>query len=226
MKRGIYLYSFYFATLLLAARGWAAEFPDYPVPPRGGYKVSAEQFGLEIAANPLADAKEQKTYFGIALTGKGYLPVFISASNNSPDESFQLRKDALSFLLSGSPVSGKSTPELRARAGESVLVADVVVSLAVTIGAAMIGAGGGGNPLPLEALGLHLISKTADIQHNLLKKQLQSKTLSPGEQVHGFLFVPIPSKAGWREIHVRMPITPLHLEKILTFDLAIQAEAR
>jgi hypothetical protein len=48
------------------------------------------------------------------------------------------------------------------------------------------------------------LNKTED---NIMAKELRSRTLSPGESTHGFVYIPIP-KGGQREkINLQIPIT-------------------
>jgi hypothetical protein len=45
-----------------------------------------------------------------------------------------------------------------------------------------------------------------EVQQNILKKTLQSVTLSPGVSVHGFLYIPIPRNGPRDKIHLQVPI--------------------
>ena len=56
---------------------------------------------------------------------------------------------------------------------------------------------------------------------NLLKKELQSKTLSPGATAHGFLYVRVPEKLAEREIHLQISIGRLNAEEPIRFNLMI-----
>jgi hypothetical protein len=46
-----------------------------------------------------------------------------------------------------------------------------------------------------------------EVQENILKKGIQSRTLSPGTSVHGFLYIPVPKKGPREKIHLQVPIT-------------------
>jgi hypothetical protein len=66
------------------------------------------------------------------------------------------------------------------------------------------------------------MSIAADVQQNLLKKALQSKTLSPGgASTHGFLYIPIPKGAARQEIHHRIPVTRVGVDASVVFDLVL-----
>jgi hypothetical protein len=50
--------------------------------------------------------------------------------------------------------------------------------------------------------------KSMAVQENMVKREIKSKTLSPGESVHGFLYIPVPKWNGSRQkIHLQVPIT-------------------
>jgi len=45
------------------------------------------------------------------------------------------------------------------------------------------------------------------VQENIMKRQVKSKTLSPGASVHGFLYIPVPKKGPREKIHLQVPMT-------------------
>jgi hypothetical protein len=53
---------------------------------------------------------------------------------------------------------------------------------------------------------IKLISGSLKIQEILLKKQVHSMTLSPGESVHGFLYIPVSAGASRQKVHLQVPI--------------------
>ena len=54
---------------------------------------------------------------------------------------------------------------------------------------------------------LTLVTEASDVRENLMKKQVRSKTLSPGSSVHGFVYVPVPTDAARKKIHLQVPVT-------------------
>jgi hypothetical protein len=54
---------------------------------------------------------------------------------------------------------------------------------------------------------LTLITDATDVRENLMKKQVRSKTLPPGSSVHGFVYVPVPTDAARKKIHLQVPLT-------------------
>jgi hypothetical protein len=157
----------------------AEKFPAYPGRPAGDYAVTAERAGLTIGVQPVEDLKEQKTYFKATLTPKGFIPVFIVIENGSTGDSFLFEKSNVGYA----GVSSDSTPKMRSKVGE---------------GLAMLGPG---------LIAVKLIANATVVQQNMLKKEVQSKTLSPSTSVRGFLYIPVPKKGPRDKIHLQVPIT-------------------
>ena len=85
---------------------------------------------------------------------------------------------------------------------------------------------GAGKALALSAIpfigafaGTQAIADAAQIQHNLMKKELQSSTISPGKSVHGFLYIPTASKSSREKITLRIPINKAGTDEVLDLDL-------
>jgi hypothetical protein len=65
--------------------------------------------------------------------------------------------------------------------------------------ASMLGSGG--------LVDLTLVKEVTETRENLMKKQLRSKTLSPGSSAFGFVYVPVPTDATRQKIHLQVPLT-------------------
>ena len=162
----------------------ADKFPDYPARPAGDYAVTAQQAGLIVGVQPVEDVKEQKTYFNTELAPKGFVPVFVVIQNQSSEDSFLFDKTKLAY--------GDSTgaaPDTRSQAGEAVALMSLA---AISLAGAFVA--------------MKLISNASQVQQNILKKEVQSKTLSPGTSVHGFLYVPAPKKGPREKIRLQVPV--------------------
>lgn len=163
----------------------ADKFPDYPVRPAGEYAVTTGQAGLIVGVQAVEDLQEQKTYFNTELTPKGFVPVFVVIQNESSGDSFLFDKTKLAYGNSGG-----AAPDARSQAGEAAAVMSLA---AVSLAGAFIA--------------MKLISNASLVQQNILKKEVQSKTLSPGTSVHGFLYVPAPKKGVREMIRLQVPVT-------------------
>jgi hypothetical protein len=187
------------AFCMAAVLCFAAEFPEYPVRSTGEYPVFASALGLKIGAVAIEDAKEQKTYFNTEFAPKGYVPIFVVLENQSANDSFLLRKDDIKY--------GSGSPDASSKAGKVVGYASLA---ALSLGGAIVA--------------MKLISNASQVQQDILKKELQSKTLSAGTSTHGFLYVPmekLPKGAVRQKIHLRIPVTHVGTNESVDLDLEL-----
>ena len=174
----------------------ASAFQEYPLSQAGDYAVSTQTAGLTIGVKAVENLKEQETYFHTELTPKGFVPVFVVIQNGSSGDGFLFDKTKVTY---GPADSKASTPKMGSKAGESLAVAAV--------------------PFVGLFAALKIISNVSQVQQNLLKKELQSTTLSPGTSAHGFLYIPVPKGAPREKIHLRVPITRTVADEAFVLDL-------
>jgi len=187
--------------LSLVPPAYAADkFPDYPVRKAGEYAVTAEKAGLTVGVQPVEDLKDQKTYFNTVLTAHGFLPVFIVLENGSSGDSFLFDKTSVTYGPADSSIS--TTPKAGEKAAQVVEIGSMAtISMAGYVAAAF------------------LVAHASQVRQNILKKEVQSKTLSPGESTSGFLYVPLPKNASRQKTRLRVSITMAGKEEPLVLDL-------
>lgn len=178
------------------------KFPSYPDHRAQDLAFTAEKAGLVIGALPVDDSKDQMTYFNVELTGRGYVPLYIVLENKSSGDSFLFDKTAITLGWVAATGAG---PTERSKAGE-----------------VMAGLGGPNGNLIMGLVGEKLIANAADVQQNFLKKEVESKTLSPGTSVHGFLYAPLPKEGLKGKIDVQIPVIKAGTNEKLIMDLPIQ----
>jgi len=54
---------------------------------------------------------------------------------------------------------------------------------------------------------LTLVTEVTEVRENMMKKQVRSKTLSPGSSVHGFIYVPMPTDTARKQTHLQVALT-------------------
>ena len=163
----------------------AQKFPDYPVQQPSDYSVSARQDDVSVGLVPVESIQDQLTYFHTALSPKGFLPVLVVVHNRSKSDSLLLDKGGISFGLGN---SDEAAPKENT-AGQKAAFAST--SFIPFVG-------------PFIAMGM--AKDASEVKQNLVLRELQSGTLSPGETVHGFLYVPIPKKVPRPKIHIQFPV--------------------
>lgn len=176
----------------------ASLFPDYPVNPASAYTVTARTADLTMGVEAVENLKDQQTYFHTELAPKGFVPVFVVIQNASQVDSFLFDKTKVRY---GPIDAGVSTPKEGSKAGEALALAAV--------------------PFVGLFASLKVISNAFEVQQNLLKKELQSTTLSPGTSAHGFLYIPTPKHAPREKIHLRVPITRAGADEAIVLDLVL-----
>jgi hypothetical protein len=168
---------------------YAVKFPEYPTKPAKEYPGAITIAGLAVGVEPLADPAAQKQYFGVNFSKNGFLPVFVVVENGSLVDSFILSRELIGLYAgdeeeskSGQAVSGRS------KTGENLALASFITG---SIGGLLIAS--------------HLMVKATEVKQNLIKKELRSATLSPGQMNRGFVYVPLPSDPG-KLTHLRMRV--------------------
>jgi hypothetical protein len=171
-------------------------FPDYPVSAAGEYAVSTEVGGLTIGVKAIDNLKEQRTYFQTELSYLGFVPVFVVIRNGSNTESFLFDKTKIIY---GPDSLSISTPKTGTR-GPDALAASVIPYIGLYTS-------------------VKIVSNAAQIQQNVLIKEMKSTTLSPGTSIHGFLYIPVPKDAARKKLRLQIPITKSGTDESIVLDL-------
>lgn len=167
----------------------AASFPEYPAKPANEYATVIVKSGLAVAVVPVEDTEDQHKYFGIDLRSKGYVPVFLVIENRTSGDSFLLKKEGLMYSPAGRSGSTLPNPANPSKADKALEIA-------------------GALPTIYTFMATIAASKAKELRQNLLKTELQSATLSPGQSIHGFVFVPAHRRHALRDkIQLTIPFT-------------------
>jgi len=171
------------------------KFTPYPDRKASDCSAKIEKAGLVVGAQPVDDTRDQKSYFGTELTAKGYLPVFVVVENKSTTDTFFFDKSNLAQAAA----SGGAVKDARSKTGETMAII------------AMGGVGG--------LIAMKMISNATAVQENMLKNEIQTKTLSPGTSVHGFLYIPIPKEGARGGIHLQIPMVNAQTSEMQVVNL-------
>ena len=148
---------------------------------------SQERRGLKIYIDPLTTRKDCKKFFGVNLLNLGILPVFVLAENSNPSSSFIIKNDQFSL----SNVEWNS-PD-RSKVGDE--------STLVLVNNCLMGS------LPV----ISMIRNKLEIKQNFAEKEFRAKTLSPGEQTHGYVYFQLP-KQGMTEDCLSIQVKAFDIE--------------
>lgn len=171
-----------------------AKFEPYPDKKAAECTANNQSDGLAIGAQSMDNTGDQKRYFGTNMTEKGYLPVYLVVENTSSTDSFLFDKSNVALAAA----SAGAVKEARSKKGETF---------------AMFGIGG--------IFTIMAITKGTEVQQNLLKKEVQSKTLSPGVSVRGFLYIPIPKEGARVGISLQIPLVNSRTSEVRVINITV-----
>ena len=169
----------------------AHHFPDYPVRPAGEYASKVVNAGLIVASEAVDDPEQQKTYFNSHLSSSKGILPVLIVIQDTSATDSYLFDASAIGLGEAAEVSGKG-----ARKTASLLSSGGLINLA-------------------------LVDEVSDVRENMMKKEIHSKTLSPGSSIHGFVYVPVPRDAPRQKIHLQVPITNTRSSEIEVVNLIL-----
>ena len=162
------------------------QIPDYPQVAAASLVNAATKEGLCIGARALTNKADLEQYFGTDLTELKVLPVYIVAENTNLSTSFLLSKDQVSLVHAKTGDTAAS--------GDSAVTGDSTAAVVYTVLGTIT------TPL-LVFPAMKANSDATVIKHNILVKALQTRTISPGKSVNGFLYFTLPGEmtsiANW-----------------------------
>jgi hypothetical protein len=174
----------------------------YPVKPAREYRNVVEKSGLVIAAVPLEDSRDQRTYLGLDVRSKGYVPIFLVMENQTSADSFLFNKEDIRWFGSstGSTLPNPANPSRTDKALGVVAAIPTALTLWASIETA----------------------RSKVHRQDLLRMELQSATLSPGSSASGFIFVPEKRSYSSRQtVHLVVPFVNPKTDQVLTIDSTI-----
>jgi hypothetical protein len=176
------------------------------------YQLKAEYEGLLVAAYPVTNKDEIEESFRTDLLGNGILPVLVIAENRSPSTSFLIAKEKVAVVDQDSLRKTSANREIAAsdKGGESLL----------NIGGVLF------SPV-LLITGSKMASDAQVINHNLADKAFYSRTVGPGQKVHGYVYFQLPQgSAAVARHHVLVEVSDASTGKTVTFDFPFSFNRR
>lgn len=187
------------------------DIPADKVRPLAAYPLKVEQQGLTIAVSALERA-EAKEVFGTDVVDDGVLPLLIMAENHHASTSFVLAKNKVRVVDANAIPSGKieGVGQTKEAIGGAISAAGVLLIS------------------PLALVGTKLSSDAGVVSHGMGMKELQSHTVDPGQQVHGYVYLPIPKDTRRNQIDLRVIIEAIDTSnfKPMIFDIPIKYIAK
>ncbi len=170
------------------------QIPDYPKTTASSFRNATTKQDLCIAVRAMTDKKELEQYFGTDLSALKILPVYVVAENRNLSTSFLVSKDNISLVH-------KETMNSMRRGSDSVTgEPSTGYKAAAVVGA--VGFLAMSPPLvPFMLVGAKAGSDATVIKQNLTSKAFETRTVSPGKSVDGFVYFTLPDEklsfANW-----------------------------
>lgn len=177
-----------FLTLVLCSIsvlcGCSSTFPDYPRASIQECPWKATNPPVVVAVSPLTNGDEIKTYFGTNLLARDILPVLVVVENREGTSSIVVDRSKIELL--GGEAGTQSMQSSGGRTGEIVATAGAVALVTGPLAAAPVGV----------LIGGKMASDAQRVQQNMMTKRLDRHTVSPGGEVHGFVYFDISRYDG------------------------------
>ena len=204
-----------FAVLGTAAFAACTTMSVPPLKVRGieSYELRQEQRGLIIAAHPITAQQEIDDILKIDLQEKGILPILLLVENRAASKSFILdRKRIETSEGDQSALTPAKRQEIGSSPGGEAMTAIGMVLLVPT---AITSA-------PIMFSGTKMVSDATVVAHNLADKEFYSRTLDPGQQMPGVIYLRIADRPR-REGPYVLKLNPIDLEtsETMTFTFSI-----
>ena len=179
--------------------------PDYPVRSFQSYPNTKVDCNIGIIVQPLTNPEKIKQYFGTNLRSSDVLPVFVLVENHG-STSFLLSKERIVLVSEVDDLPQISHPD---RTKSEILP--------ITIGAV-----GMGDSILFTLISAKLGSDAKEINHNLVVKELRTKTVSPGADTKGFVYFSLPKTYNaLDQLRVRISITEVPGENLRTIEIPL-----
>lgn len=199
----------------------AKKLPAYPTHPVSAYRYTQVKDGLAVAISPLFNPQESETYFDTDLVSRGIVAVLVRVENQSAPSTFLVLKERFA-LRTGQREESQVSGREQIKPG--------FLEDALQVGN-QLGAGGGQGALLLVPLiPVFIVAEKMHVheervRRKLLIEEFQTKTISPGEETHGFVYFPLPSgqpRAGQWTLH--MEVQDLQSQEVNPFDFVFEGK--
>lgn len=210
----------------------AKKLPEYPVHPLSSYPYSQVQDGLAVTIEPLTNPQESENIFGTDLLSRGIFAVYVSVENQGAPSTFILLTERFT-LQTGQreehpvfdPAQVKSTTlesVQRATGGFGAVLSAATMCM-------MLGLPG----YPFIWASDAIQKQEAEVRHKFWVEALQPgplgaaqpKTISSGEETHGFVYFPRPpGEPGPGHWVLHLEAQDINSKEVKVFDFILHEQ--
>lgn len=180
------------SVILLLGGCLARTLPLYSPQAASSYPYFQVKDGIAIGVKPLTDSQESEKYFDTDLLSRGILAIFVSAENREAPGPFLLLKDRFTLQTDLREEHQVSNRE-QAGSGTLATTQNVMDVMAVIGYLGFYGLGG----IPFATISSSINEHEERVKAKFVTEELQAKTISLGEETHGFVYFRRPSGFSW-----------------------------
>jgi hypothetical protein len=207
MNHGVYLYRLLISALapLLVAGCGTARISDYQPPVPSTSERSAKESGIEVALDPFVEKARTEQYFRIDAVGNGIAILHVRVANKTADRTFFVKKEGFQLL--------RNSGEDLTSNGKKIERSSVAGQVMGVVGAGAV----------MGLVGAAMVSHATEVQRNFTSKEMGDQTLSPGENVEGFIyFVPVHRGEDWaRGAAVKVKLAETQTQQLIEFNVPL-----
>ena len=193
-----------FCALLLFLTGCGTN-PIRPYQPSSpsSSERKAQESGVEVALDPFLESSRTKQYFDIDAVGKGIAILHVRVANKTANQTFLVEKKNFQLVRNGA--AGGLTGD--GKKTEHSMAAENAVAWA--LGPGLITGG--------------MVSHSTEIQRNFTNKEMGNASLSPGENIEGFIyFTPVNHGEDWTQnAVVKINLTETKTQKVIELNIPL-----
>ncbi len=189
----IYKWSVLFFIIAISSSCATVTLKKQEVKPVESYKYSSSKDALTVAVQPMSRSEDCIEYFGSDLIANKILPIFIVVENKNPSLNFTIFKEKITMQSSSATdnlISDKDQNYLKSsqNTGEALSGTGAVISS----GAVFMPIGALAAAPFLLVAGAKQMTDSATIKYNFTDNEFRTKTITPGKNSYGFVYLKIP----------------------------------
>lgn len=190
---------------------------DYPKGTTTSTAKAITLKNLSIATKPITDKDELDNYFGTNLLELGIVPIYVISENKSSEASFVISKDGVLLKSTANDITQGVKTDDQSATGKTLGIVGASSFILTPVGGLFVG-------LPMIYYGSKLKSDAVIIKQNIVKKQLQTRTVSPGKTVDGFVYFQFPDRESINrlsEFSISIEILEIGSNELVTFTIKL-----
>jgi hypothetical protein len=205
----------------------AKKLPPYPTQAASSSPYSQVKDGLAIGIKPLTDSQESEKYFDTDLLSRGVLAIFVSAENQTAPGTFLLLKERFTLQTNQRVehrVSNLEEGKFPFHDAAQTVVNATGMAMRV-LGIITLQAAYGDPGAPFDVVARYIGAHEEGVKRKMRIQELQTKTISIGEETHGFIYFPQPpGYPGAEQWALHLEVQDINSKEVRIFDFILNGK--